>query len=74
MRRIAIRWQKRNGHTGHAMLISTLRPQDVIELLDLPKEHLHEPELVIAAYIRLYDLRGGGVEPQLATKLRQTQA
>ncbi len=64
VRRIAIRWQKRNGHTGHAMLISTLRPQDVIELLGLPKEHLHEPELVIAAYIRLYDLRGGGVETQ----------
>ncbi|MDQ3252376.1 MAG: hypothetical protein M3R15_00475, partial [Acidobacteriota bacterium] len=37
VRRIAIRWQKRNGHTGHTMLISTLRPQDVIELLDYPK-------------------------------------
>lgn len=46
------------------MLISTLRPQDVIALLGLPKEYLSEPELVIAAYIRFYDLRGGGVETQ----------
>ncbi len=64
VRRIAIRWQKKNGHTGHAMLISTLRPQDVISLLGLPREQVYEPELVIAAYIHFYDLRGGGVETQ----------
>lgn len=44
------------------MLISTLDPEDVISLLGQPREYIYEPELVIQAYIHLYDQRGGAVE------------
>jgi hypothetical protein len=57
VRRLAIRWFKRNGQVGHAMLISTLNPEDVISLLGQPREYVYEPELVIQAYIHLYDQR-----------------
>ena len=62
VRRLAIRWFKRNGQVGHAMLISTLEPADVIALLGQPREDVYEPELVIQAYAHLYDRRGGAVE------------
>ena len=62
VKRLAVRWFKRNGQVGHAMLISTLEPADVLALLGQPREHVYEPELVIQAYAHLYDQRGGSVE------------
>ncbi len=62
VKRLAIRWPKRNGRMSYDLLISTLSPHEVIELLGQPKEHVHEPELVALAYARLYDRRAGTIE------------
>ena len=65
VRRLALRWAKRNGQTGHAILISTLEPRDVIRLLGRPARDVYEPELVALAYAEFYDRRGGAVEIEI---------
>jgi hypothetical protein len=62
VRRLALRWRKRNGQRCHALLISTLEPGDVLKLLGMTPELVEDAGAVMLAYARLYDERGGGVE------------
>jgi hypothetical protein len=65
VRRIAIRHRKRNGQIWYQLLISTLEPRQVMELLSRPVEKIYEPELVALSYVQLYDKRGGAVEIEI---------
>jgi hypothetical protein len=65
VRRLAIRWRKRNRQTGHDLLISTLTPAEVLKLLGRPEREAHEPELVALAYAQLYDQRAGAIEVEI---------
>ncbi len=65
MRRIALRWRKKNGQRCTAMLLSTLEPADVFALLGKPLEEVGDPQAVLAAYGQLYDERGGAVEIEI---------
>jgi len=65
VRRLAIRWRKRNGHFKHAMLVSTLTPRDVLQLLNQPAENINQPASVALAYAQFYDQRGGAVEIEI---------
>jgi len=65
VRRLAIRWSKKNGQVRHTILISTLEPCDVIRLLGRPERDVYEPELVALAYAEFYDRRGGAVEIEI---------
>lgn len=62
VRRLALRWRKRNGQRCHALLISSLEPGKVLRLLGEPMEKEADGQAVLTAYARLYDERGGGVE------------
>jgi hypothetical protein len=65
VRRLAIRWRKRNRQLGHDLLISTLSPAEVFKLLDRPAREANEPELVALAYAKLYDQRAGAIEIEI---------
>jgi hypothetical protein len=65
VRRLALRWQRRNGQRCHALLISTLEAKDVLRLVGRPLEQLDDPQAVLAAYAELYDQRGGTVKIEL---------
>lgn len=65
VRRLAIRWRRRNGQRCHALLISTLEAADVLRLVGRPLEQHADPQAVLAAYAELYDQRGGTVEIEL---------
>jgi hypothetical protein len=65
VRRLAIRWRKRNRQLGHDLLISTLTPAEVMKLLGRPEREAHELELVALAYAQLYDLRAGAIEVEI---------
>lgn len=62
VRRLAMRWRRRNGQKCHAMLISTLEPEEVMELLSQSLEQASDAHAVLLAYARLYDERGGAIE------------
>lgn len=65
VRRLALRWRKRNRQIGHDLLISTLTPAEVMKLLGRPEREAHEPERVALAYAQLYDLRAGAIEVEI---------
>lgn len=65
VKRLVIRWHKRNGQTSYGMLISTLAPRDVLQLLGQPASAVHHPEKLCRAYAQLYDQRGGAVEIEI---------
>ena len=65
VKRLAIRWRKRNGQMAHDLVISTLEPKEEMELLGRPESHVYEPELVALAYAQLYDQRAGAIEIEL---------
>jgi hypothetical protein len=60
--RIAVRKRKPNGQWGIAVLISTLLPTEVAELVGGEGGQNLDPTRVLLAHVRLYDQRGGGVE------------
>ena len=62
VRRLALRWRKRNGQRYHALLISSLEPCDVLKLLGMAPVLITDERAVMLAYAQLYDGRGGGVE------------
>ena len=62
VRRLALRWRKRNGQRCHALLISSLEPGEVLRLVGELSEKEADGQAVLSAYARLYDERGGGVE------------
>jgi len=65
VKRLVIRWHKRNGQTSYGMLISTLSPRDVCGLLGQPTSDARHPEKLCRAYAQLYDKRGGAVEIEI---------
>jgi Transposase DDE domain group 1 len=65
VKRLVIRWHKRNGQTSYGMLISTLTPRDVLQLLGQPAAFARDPELLARAYAQLYDKRGGAIEIEI---------
>jgi hypothetical protein len=65
VKRLVIRWHKRNGQTSYGMLISTLAPRDVLGLLGQPASATRHPEQLCRAYAQLYDKRGGAVEIEI---------
>lgn len=65
VRRVALRWRKRNGQRYHALLISTLGPEDVLRLLGRPSEQGQDEQALLSAYAELYDQRGGAVEIEI---------
>ena len=65
VRRLALRWRKRNRQTGHDLLISTLAPAEVLKLLGRPAREAYETELVALAYAQLYDQRVGAIEVEI---------
>jgi hypothetical protein len=65
VKRLVIRWHKRNGQTSYGMLISTLSPRDVLGLLGRPSSDARHPEQMCRAYAQLYDKRGGAVEIEI---------
>src|SRR5215212_4188502 len=62
VRRLALRWRKRNGQRCYALLISSLEPGDVLKLLGMEPGLVKDAVVVMMAYARLYDERGGAVE------------
>jgi hypothetical protein len=65
VRRVAMRWRKRNGQRYHAMLISSLEPEEVLRLLGKPPEQGQDRQALLSAYAELYDRRGGAVEIEI---------
>jgi Transposase DDE domain group 1 len=62
VRRIAVRWQKKNGTWEYALVLSTLTEGDVIEETNLPAAQVLSHPAVTLAYVRFYDQRGGAAE------------
>jgi hypothetical protein len=62
VRRLIVRWRKRNGQECFAALLSTLMPRQVFDLLGQPPKLLHDRQAVALAYAYLYDKRGGTIE------------
>jgi hypothetical protein len=62
VRRIAIRWRKKNGQWEYAVVISSLTAREVIEETGQPCGRILDHQAVTLAYVRFYDDRGGGVE------------
>src|SRR5215213_62007 len=62
VRRLIVRWRKRNGQECFAALLSTLTPRQVFDLLDQSPKLLHDRRAVALAYAYLYDKRGGTIE------------
>lgn len=65
VRRLVMRWRKRNGQICHHLLLSTLEPAQVMQLMEQPVELLSNPQAVAVAYAQLYDERGGTVEIEI---------
>lgn len=66
VKRVLIRWKK--DHAGvlkHASLVSTLMPEEVLILLNMPKQLLKDENAMILAYSKLYDKRAGCVEVEI---------
>jgi hypothetical protein len=61
LRRLAMRCRLRNGQWKYALVLSTLEPREVMQLLNQPVNLVNDPR-ALAAYAKLYDLRGGAVE------------
>jgi hypothetical protein len=62
VKRLALRWEKRNKQVAYGMLITTLSPAEVLKLVGESAERIADPQAVILAYAKLYDQRGGTVE------------
>jgi hypothetical protein len=63
VRRVALRQRRKDGSIGYSsLLISTLTPQEVITLMQLPVHTLKDEAALIRAYSHLYDDRAGAIE------------
>ena len=65
VRRLVMRWRKKNGQVCYSLLLSTLAPAQVLQLLGQPRESAKDPRAVLISYARLYDERGGAVEIEI---------
>ncbi len=62
VRRLAVRCRKNNGQWGYGVILSTLKPTDVLRLTGGYVSDQENPQAVLLAYVHFYDQRGGGVE------------
>jgi hypothetical protein len=62
VKRIAVRCRQADGRFAYGVLISALSAQQVLALTEQPLSGLSDPAVVLLAYVRFYDQRGGGVE------------
>lgn len=62
LRRIAVRWQKKNKTWEYALVLSTLTAQEVIAETGQEEAQVLSDQAVRLAYVRFYDARGGGCE------------
>ena len=62
VRRVAARWQRKDGTWEYAVVISTLTAGEVLAETGQPPERARDHRAVTLAYVRFYDARGGGVE------------
>jgi hypothetical protein len=65
VRRLVVRWRKRNGRECFAALLSTLTPRQVFGLLGESPKRLTDRRAVALAYAYLYDKRGGAIEIEI---------
>lgn len=65
VRRLIVRWHKRNGQACFAALLSTLSPRQVLDLLGSKPGLLADPQAVALAYAYLYDKRRGAIEIEI---------
>lgn len=65
VRRLIVRWRKRNGRECFAALLSTLTPRQVFGLLGESPQRLADRRAVALAYAYLYDKRGGAIEIEI---------
>jgi hypothetical protein len=65
IRRLIVRWRKRNGQECFAALLSTLSPRQVFGLLGESPQQLTDRRAVALAYAYLYDKRGGSIEIEI---------
>ena len=62
VRRVAVRWPRKDGTWEYAVVISTLTAREVLAETGQPPEAARDHQAVTLAYVRFYDARGGGVE------------
>jgi len=62
VRRVAARWQRKDGTWEYAVVLSTLTAPEVLAETGQPPEAARDHQAVTLAYVRFYDARGGGVE------------
>jgi hypothetical protein len=62
MRRVAVRWQTKNGTWEYALVLSSLTAQEVSEETGADVAQVRSHQAVTLAYVRFYDARGGGCE------------
>lgn len=62
VRRLIVRWHKKNGQECFAALLSTLTPRQVFDLLGQSPKLLTDLPAVALSYAYLYDKRGGSIE------------
>jgi Transposase DDE domain group 1 len=65
VRRLALRWRKKNGQICYRVIISTLEPREVILLTKQPVDRVSDKRAVMGAYGAFYDQRGGTVEIEI---------
>ncbi len=65
VQRVAVRCRKKNGQWGIGVILSTLPPEEVLELVGESAQRVNEPQVVLWAYVRFYEQRGGGVEIEI---------
>jgi hypothetical protein len=65
VRRLIVRWQRKNGQQCFAALLSTLTPRQVFDLLGESPKQLTDRRAVALAYAYLYDKRGGAIEIEI---------
>jgi hypothetical protein len=62
VRRVAVRWPRKDGRWEYAVVISTLTAGEVLAETGQPPARARDHRAVTLAYVRFYDARGGGVE------------
>ena len=65
VQRLMMKRQLKNGQVKYNMLLTTLSPEHVMQLLGRPVEPATDAPKVAVAYAELYDLRGGAIEIEI---------
>jgi len=65
VRRIGVRCRRKNGQWARGVIVSTLAPEDVLQLMGQSSACSQDPLAVLCAYVYFYDQRGGGVEIEI---------